>query len=108
LVTKVPMGGRAPATSTWPRQADLLVGLAQRGLQQVLAGVAAAAGERDLASVAAQVVLALGEDKARGLGPAVHGDQDSGLGATALGVHRRGLVGIQQHPGEVEVGCHVP
>ena len=45
------------------RQADLLLGLAQRGQAQVgLVVVLAAAGERDLAGVAAQVVAAAGED----------------------------------------------
>ena len=76
------------------RQPDLLVRLAQRGGGEVgVLGVAAAAGERDLAGVALEVVAALGEDGVQlaglvevergehgGLGAAVDVDGQRGLG----------------------------
>ena len=50
------------------RQADLLLGLAQRGLAQIgVLGIAAPAGKRDLAGVAAQVGASLREDRMRPL-----------------------------------------
>jgi hypothetical protein len=64
-------------------QADLLLRLAQGGGGEVgVLLVAAAAGEGDLAGVAAQVGAALGEDEARLLGPAVERQQDRGVGQT--------------------------
>ena len=56
-------GGSAPTSFTRrPRQADLLLGLAQGGVAQVLVGlVLAPARKRDLARVAAQVGAPLGE-----------------------------------------------
>ena len=75
------------------REPDLLVRLAQGRRRQVgVARVAPAAGERDLARVALEVVAALGEDEVRlavlvevergqdgGLGPAVDVDGQRGL-----------------------------
>ena len=55
-------GERADDLDGVGREADLLVGLAQGGLDQRLAVVAAPAGERDLARVAPEVVAAPGED----------------------------------------------
>ena len=62
-MTKVPTGGRAPTSSTRvAAEADLLLGLAQGGVAQVLVRVVLApAGERDLARVTAQVGAPLGE-----------------------------------------------
>ena len=55
---------RADELDVGGRQADLLLGLAQRGRPQVLVGeVLAAARERDLARVALEVVAPLGEDR---------------------------------------------
>ena len=66
-MTKVETGGSAPDQLDRGRvETDLLLGLAQRrGVEVGVAGVAAAAGEGDLAGVAAQVGAALGEDQAR-------------------------------------------
>ena len=76
------MGGSAPdQLDVVRRQADLLLGLAQRGLAQVLVRlVLAPAGERDLAGVPAQVRAALGE----------HGDQ---VVALEVERHQHGRVG---------------
>ena len=82
------------------RQADLLVRLAQRRVEQLLAVVAPAAGERDLARVAAQVVPAARED---GVQPAValeHGNQHGGV-AAAVHVHGQRLLGRDQDRGQL-------
>jgi hypothetical protein len=64
-------------------ESDLLPGLAQGGGGEVgVVVVTAAAGEGDLAGVAAQVGAALGENQAGLLGPAVEGQQDRGVGQT--------------------------
>src|SRR5436305_2364445 len=62
-------------------EADLLLRLAQRGRAEVgVLRIAAAAGERDLAGVAAQIGATLGEDEARlVVRPAVEWQQDRGL-----------------------------
>jgi hypothetical protein len=82
-------------------EADLLLRLAQRRRRQVgVAVVAAAAGERDLAGVAAQIRAALGEDQAGLLGPAVDRQQDRRLGAAAA-VLGEGLRRVEQQLGEL-------
>jgi hypothetical protein len=62
-------------------QANLLLGLAQRGCAEVgVARVAPTAGKRDLAGVAAQVGAALGEDEPRLVArPAVERQEDGGF-----------------------------
>ncbi|HET6831650.1 MAG TPA: hypothetical protein VFH44_09915 [Solirubrobacterales bacterium] len=59
--------------------------LAQRALDERFPGIGAAAGERDLAAVAAQVMAALGEDQAGVLRPAEQRQQDRGA-AAAVGM----------------------
>jgi hypothetical protein len=61
--------------------------------------VAAPAGERDLARVAAQVVAALGEHQTGPAGEAEQGDQDRGVGL-AVGVDRLGRRGGEQRPAQ--------
>ena len=75
------------------RQADLLVRLAQGGRAQVrVLVIAAAAGERDLAGVAAEVRAALGEDGVQCAGGVeVEGDEDGGLLGAGDGDPRRRL-----------------
>ena len=101
-MTKVEAGGRAPLTlDVAGGQGDLLLGLAQRGGDQVgVVGVAAAAGERDLAGMAAEVGAALGEDQPRAVGPAVERQQDGGVGVAA-DLDRPRLLGREQELGEV-------
>ena len=73
------------------REPDLLFGLAQRGHAQIgVIGVAPAAGERDLAGVAAQVSAALGQDDVRRVGLG-HDDQrhEHGRERLSLAVVRR-------------------
>jgi hypothetical protein len=83
------------------RQGDLLLGLAQRGGDQIgVVGVAAAARERDLAGVAAEVCAALGEDQPRAVGPAVERQQDGGVGLAA-DLDRPRLLGREQELGQV-------
>ena len=64
-MTKVGVGWSAPTIcDVLAGQADLLLGLAQRGVREHgVLGVAPAAGERDLAGVALEVVAAAGEDR---------------------------------------------
>ena len=88
------------------RQADLLVRLAQRGGGEVgVLGVAAAAGERDLAGVALEVVAALGEDEMR-LAALVEVErgEDGGLGA-AVDVDGQRGVGREQRAAELLREC---
>ena len=59
-------------------EADLLVGLAQRGLGRRLAGVRAAAGEADLALVVAHVAGAAGEQDLGALLAVGEGDEHGG------------------------------
>lgn len=63
-------------------EADLLLGLAQRGRTEVgVLGIAAPAGKRDLARVAAQVGAALGENEPRlVIRPAIERQEDGGFG----------------------------
>ena len=82
------------------READLLLGLAQRGLEERLVAVAPAAGEGDLAGVPAQVRASLGEDQAGVVGPAVHRHQDRGLGA-AVRLESLGLHGVEKQAGQI-------
>ena len=106
-MTKVVAGGSAP-TELDPRgvEGDLLLRLAQRGRRQVgVVVVVAAAGEGDLAGMAAQVRPALGEDQPRFLGPAVERQQHGRVGAPA-GLHRRRVGGAQQSLGELLVAVH--
>ena len=64
-------------------EADLLLGLAQRGGDEVrVSGVAAPARERDLAGVAAHVGAALREDQAGALWVAEQRQQHGGVGAS--------------------------
>ncbi|MEZ5077482.1 MAG: hypothetical protein R2725_08570 [Solirubrobacterales bacterium] len=75
-------GGRQPLAELDQRrvEADLLLGLADRGGGEVgVFLVVAAAGEGDLAGVAAQVGPALGEDQPGLVGPAVERQQDGGV-----------------------------
>ena len=70
-------------------QADLLVGLAQRGHAQVLVGlVLAPARERDLARVAAEIITTFGQDGGQRI--AVERHQHGGV-LVAGRVHGRGL-----------------
>ena len=93
----VGVGCSAPTSSTArARQADLLLGLAQRGQPQVgLVVVLAPAGERDLAGVAAQVVAAAGEDGVQLAAGDVERDEHGGVDA-AVDVERRGLPGVEE------------
>ena len=75
---------------------NLLLRLAQRGADQLLARLGPAAGERDLAGVTAHVVAALGEDQAGLVGPVVDRDEDSGI-LVAVGVERQRLGRVEQH-----------
>src|SRR6266545_799235 len=77
------------------READLLLGLAERRLEQLLALIPPAAGEGDLPGMPAQVRAPLGEDQAGVLRPAVHRNEDGGLGA-AVGVEAFGLLWGEQ------------
>ena len=81
------------------RQPDLLVRLAQRGLDELLAGVAPPARERDLARVAAEVVPAAGEDGVQAV-VLEHRHQHGRLLA-AVHLHGHGLVGRHQGGGEL-------
>jgi hypothetical protein len=74
---------------------DLLLGLAQRGGLQVLAGLRAAARKRDLPGVPAQVLAALGEHQPGALRQPEQRRQDRGVDAAAGG-HGPCLVGRQQ------------
>ena len=87
---------RAHQLDRFRGQTDLLVGLAQRRRSQIgIALVAATAGERDLARVAAKVGAALGEDRPqltlidvqrnqhRGVDSSAHVECDRILGAQA-------------------------
>jgi hypothetical protein len=80
---------RAEHLDRLTREPDLLLGLAQRGREQIVVlGVTAPAGKRDLAGVTAQVVAASGEhgvqvaalevqrDQHRRLGPSPHVEAD--------------------------------
>jgi hypothetical protein len=78
------------------RQADLLLGLAQGRQAQVgLVVVLAAARERDLARVPAQVLAALGEDRVEGAVGDVERDEDRGVDA-AVDVEARDLRGVEE------------
>jgi hypothetical protein len=78
------------------RQADLLLGLAQRRQPQVgLVVVLAAAGEGDLARVAPQVVATAGEDRVQLAAGGVEGDEHGGVDA-AVDVERRGLPCVEE------------
>ena len=82
------------------RQADLLVRLAQRGVDQLLAVVAPAARERDLAGVAAQVVAAAGEDGVQAAVVLEDRHEHGGV-AAAVHVHGQRLLGRDQDGGEL-------
>jgi len=78
------------------RQADLLLRLAQRGQAQVgLVVVLTPARERDLARVAAKVVMALGEDGVQRAVAHEQGDEDGSVDAS-MNVERRGVGRIKQ------------
>jgi hypothetical protein len=84
-------------------EADLLLGLAQRGGGEVgVALVLAAAGEGDLAGVAAQVGAALGEDQPRLVRPAEERQQHGGVGPPP-GLHLQRLLGREQPVGEAQM-----
>ena len=82
------------------RKANLLLGLSQGGVEQLLVPVAPPAREGDLAGVAVQIRAALGEDEARVVRPAVHRDQHRRLGA-AMGIELLGLLGIEEKPAQI-------
>ena len=88
------------------RQPDLLVRLAQRGGGEVgVLGVAAPAGERDLAGVALEVVAALGEDEMRlALLVEVERGENGGLG-TAVDVDGQRGVGREQRAAQLLREC---
>jgi hypothetical protein len=75
------------------------VGLAQGGRREVgVLRVAPAAGERDLARVAAQVVAPAGQhDRRLAVGVQEQGHEHGGVG-TAVDFERGGLDGVQQDP----------
>ena len=77
--------------------------LAQRALDQGLAGIGTAAGEGDLAGVAAEVAAPLGEDQSRPLGPAEERDEDGGAVA-AVSMEALGLAGVEEGLREVGAG----
>ncbi len=81
-------------------EADLLAGLAERALDERLAGIGSAARERDLAGMAAHVAAALGEDQAGPLGPAEERHQDR-RALLAVGVEPLGLDRVEERAGEV-------
>ena len=84
------------------RQADLLVGLAQRGLDQRLAGVAAPAREGDLARVAPEVVAAAGEDGVQAAARVgEQRDEHGGVGPAAVDLHRQRLLGREELGGQI-------
>ena len=102
-MTKVPTGAQRPDDlDRLGRQADLLVRLAQRGLDQRLAVVAAPARERDLARVALEVLAALGEDGvdvAGGVGE--QRDEHGGVRAAAVDVHGDRLLGREERRAQI-------
>ena len=84
------------------RQADLLVGLAQGGLDQRLAGIAAAARERDLARVAPEIVAALGEHGVQSLaGVDEQRHEHGGVRAAAMDLDRQRLLGRQERGAQI-------
>ena len=97
MVTKVPIGGSAPTTSTWSAARPISSSASRSAVsQQRLASVSRRPpGERDLAGVAAEVVAALGEHEARVVRVAEERHQDRGLGG-AVGVEPLGLLGAEQ------------
>src|SRR4051812_49590893 len=89
-------------------EADLLLGLPQGRLEQLLSLVAPPARKRDLAGVPAEVRTALREDEARAIGPTMHRNQDRGLGA-AVGLQLQRVGGREQETAEIrlrhQTGC---
>ena len=105
-MTNVGVGGSAPSdVDLGGRQPDLLVRLAQRRVEQRLVRVAAAAGERDLAGMAAQVVAAAGEDRVQRAARILEQRHEDGRVLAAVHVHRRGLVRLEEHGGELSGGA---
>ena len=100
-MTTVEVGGSAPTTSTAAGSRPIS-SCASRSAHSTsaLARVGAAAGERDLARVAAQVGAALGEDQARVVGPAEQRHQDR-RALAAVGVEATRPRRVEEEPGEL-------
>lgn len=99
-VTTVEVGGSAPTTSTAARSRPISSSASRSALDEALARLGAAAGERDLAGVAAQVVAALGEDQAGPGRPAEERDEHR-RALAAVGVQRLRLDRIEEGPPQV-------
>jgi hypothetical protein len=94
-------GERADDVDALRRQPDLLVRLAQRGLDQALARVAAPAGEGDLPGVAAQVGAALGQDRVQAAGVMEQRDEDGRVRPSAADFQCERLLRGEEGRGQV-------
>jgi hypothetical protein len=81
------------------------VRLAQRGVDERLAGVPAAAGERDLPGVSSQVVAPAGEDGVQGPALVLEHRHEHGRLLAAVDVHGGRLGGLEEPAGEVLRGA---
>ena len=79
--------------------------LPQRGLEQRLALVLAAARERDLPGVAAQVMPAAGEDRVQRAAVVLEDRHEDGRVLAPVHVHGLGLLGIEEATCEVLGGA---